>query len=382
MHFIRRINNMHMQRGIDLEGEDAIPSAVVTPIDKPSTRGRSKSRQGKLKMDKDYASGSDTNHDECDGVDDESDGGHNRELKERFIEDTSSSESDASSDDEQAVAAVGEEVCKRKQNQKKRRNRGNMDHQEPRKDTKKQKRGLPKEKKCCSPNTNTSKAVSRTLQDGAKVGRKHDVSKSTYSQEPGRVQKSGRKADDGTQKTGTRKPVGTKPKSSQKPNDAVPKKDAVLKSCAKPDDAVALKSAAKLKDAAQEKKLCRHKGPLEECGLPECLEHWTLLKEEGRYVEYNEKRYLGYQIQEGMGCVICFVNYKVGEKSFGTYEIGKDNPIIMCHNMHMRKTCNGRSCDMSFCGECWKKESEKYAENMKLTGSIGGRRLRRKKINV
>ena len=122
---------------------------------------------------------------------------------------------------------------------------------------------------------------------------------------------------------------------------------------------------------------------IDDCLLKSCREHNVYLKEPGRYSEYNEKRYLGYQVQDGMCCKRCGVKYKVGSND-GTYMIGTNSSIVMCNSMHLKRECNDIECDHSFCKACWSQLAEQYAKDHDLSGGVGGRtrRSRDKRIEI
>ena len=124
---------------------------------------------------------------------------------------------------------------------------------------------------------------------------------------------------------------------------------------------------------------CEHddRVSIDDCLLKSCREHSVYLKEPGRYSEYNEKKYLGYQIQDGMRCKKCGVKYKVGNND-GTYLIGKNSSIVMCNSMHLQRECNEVECEHSFCKVCWVQLAEQYAKDHDLSGGVGGRTRRRR----
>ena len=114
---------------------------------------------------------------------------------------------------------------------------------------------------------------------------------------------------------------------------------------------------------------------IQDCKLSACKDHNIYLREEGRYEEYNEKKYVGFQVQDGMGCKKCGVKYKVKDND-GTYLLGKKTPIVMCNSMHLKKKCGDTSCDHSFCKKCWVGLAEEYAKEHNLAGGVGGRTRR------
>ena len=120
---------------------------------------------------------------------------------------------------------------------------------------------------------------------------------------------------------------------------------------------------------------------IDDCLLKSCREHNVYLKMPGRYSEYNEKRYLGYQVQDGMCCKRCGVKYKVGSND-GTYMIGTNSSIVMCNSMHLKRECNDIECDHSFCKACWSPLAEQYAKDHDLSGGVGGRTRRSREICI